>query len=108
VVPEYRPLGNLPTLRRELYLSVRLHGHQPVLGEPLQCECDGWSGHREPVREGCRDDSMSFCCVAAAAPANSAAIKPGTSAGRMPLNVSVADLASATAGLANDVDAVNQ
>jgi hypothetical protein len=46
--------------------------------------------------------------VAPAAPTNCAAMKPGTSIGRMPLKVSVAALASETAGLANDVDAVNQ
>ena len=46
--------------------------------------------------------------VAAAAPPNSARIKPGTSIGRMPLNVFVTALAKATAGLANEVDAVNQ
>ena len=46
--------------------------------------------------------------VAAAAPTNCAAMKPGTSAGRMPLKVSLAALARVTAGLANDVDAVNQ
>ena len=32
----------------------------------------------------------------------------GTSAGRIPANVSDNDLAMVTAGLANDVDAVNQ
>jgi len=46
--------------------------------------------------------------VAAAAPSNCAAIKLGTSVGRMPQKVSVAALARVTAGLANDVDAVNQ
>jgi hypothetical protein len=46
--------------------------------------------------------------VAPAAPKSWAAIKLGTSAGRMPLNVSVAALARVTAGLAKEVDAVNQ
>ena len=46
--------------------------------------------------------------VAATAPANCAATKPGASVGRMPLNVSVAALARVTAGLANEVEAVNQ
>ena len=46
--------------------------------------------------------------VAAAAPINCAAMKPGTSMSRIPLKVSVAALASDTAGFANDVDAVNQ
>lgn|SRR4029077_829139 len=46
--------------------------------------------------------------VAPAAPTNCAATKLGTSAERMPLNVSVAALARVTAGLAKEVDAVNQ
>ena len=46
--------------------------------------------------------------VATAAPNNCAAMKPPTSIGRMPLNVSVIALAKVTAGFANDVDAVNQ
>jgi hypothetical protein len=46
--------------------------------------------------------------VAVPAPNNCATMKPSTSAGRMPLKVSVAALARVTAGLANDVDAVNQ
>ena len=35
-------------------------------------------------------------------------MKPGASAGRIPANVSDAARASVTAGLANDVEAVNQ
>lgn len=46
--------------------------------------------------------------VDAAAPSNCAAMKAGTSVGRIPLKVSVAALARVTAGFANDVDAVNQ
>src|SRR5579862_2339631 len=46
--------------------------------------------------------------VAAAAPANCATMNPGASAGRIPAKVSLADRASVTAGLAKDVDAVNQ
>ena len=42
------------------------------------------------------------------APKSSAAMKPGRSAGRIPENVLVNDRAIATAGLANDVEAVNQ
>ena len=34
--------------------------------------------------------------------------KPGTSAGRIPVNVSVSERASVTAGFANEVDDVNQ
>jgi hypothetical protein len=46
--------------------------------------------------------------VAAPAPTSCAAMKAGASAGRMPANVSLAERASVTAGLAKDVDAVNQ
>jgi hypothetical protein len=35
-------------------------------------------------------------------------MKPGTSTGRMPENVSVIERARVTAGLAKDVEAVNQ
>jgi hypothetical protein len=42
------------------------------------------------------------------APVNSAAIKAGASVGRMPENVFETVRASVTAGLANDVDDVNQ
>ena len=46
--------------------------------------------------------------VATAAPTNCATTNPGTSAGRIPAKVFVAARASVTAGLANDVEAVNQ
>src|SRR5579872_5985558 len=46
--------------------------------------------------------------VAAAAPANCARTNPGASAGRIPANVSDAVRARVTAGLANEVEAVNQ
>src|SRR5262249_8277317 len=46
--------------------------------------------------------------VAAAAPRSCATMKPGASAGRIPANVSEAARASVTAGLANEVEAVNQ
>jgi hypothetical protein len=35
-------------------------------------------------------------------------MNPGTSAGRIPQKLSVSDLATVTAGFANDVDDVNQ
>jgi len=46
--------------------------------------------------------------VAAKAPATCATIKGGASIGRIPANVSLKLRAIVTAGLANDVDAVNQ
>jgi len=45
---------------------------------------------------------------AAAAPSSCATMKAGASEGRMPANVSLAARARVTAGLANDVEAVNQ
>src|SRR5688572_7871272 len=69
-------------------------------------------GPRQPRRERAhgRDTGTSQrnSQVAAAAPASCATTKPGTSAGRMPANVSLAARASVTAGFANEVDAVNQ
>ena len=46
--------------------------------------------------------------VAAAAPNNCATTNHGASAGRIPAKVSLAARASVTAGLANEVEAVNQ
>src|SRR5207237_328561 len=46
--------------------------------------------------------------VAAPAPASWETTNPGTSAGRIPANVSVAERASVTAGFAKEVEAVNQ
>jgi len=60
--------------------------------------CNGRQAGYKPTKQA----------VAAAAPTNCAAMKPRTSAGRMPLKVSLAALARVAAGLANDVDAVNQ
>lgn len=39
---------------------------------------------------------------------NCAAIKPAASMGRMPANVSLSERATVTAGLAKEVEAVNQ
>src|SRR5947209_16701470 len=52
--------------------------------------------------------SQFIATIAATAPQSSAEIKPGRSAGRIPEKVSVIDRAIATAGLANEVDEVNQ
>src|SRR5262249_12563248 len=46
--------------------------------------------------------------VVAPAPSSCAAMKLGASVGRIPANVSLAERASVTAGLANEVDEVNQ
>src|SRR5215472_16070229 len=52
--------------------------------------------------------SQRKSAVAAAAPQSWAEMKPGASTGRIPANVSDAARASVTAGLANEVEAVNQ
>ncbi len=52
--------------------------------------------------------SQPSSAVAATAPTIWAAMKPGACAGWMPENVSVKARATVTAGLANEVEAVNQ
>src|SRR6266566_8521094 len=52
--------------------------------------------------------SQANTAVAASAPRNCMQTNPGTSARRMPENVLVKERAIVTAGLANEVDAVNQ
>src|SRR5436190_5111814 len=52
--------------------------------------------------------SQPITIMAASAPQSSAAMNPGRSVGRIPENVLVSDRAMATAGLANDVEDVNQ
>src|SRR6185369_1829796 len=59
-------------------------------------------------RERLSGTSQAKNPVAVAAPTSWAAMKAGTSRGRMPAKVSLADRASVTAGFAKDVDAVNQ
>src|SRR5579872_5337056 len=54
------------------------------------------------------DSSQLINASAASAPASSATMKPGTSTGRIPEKLLVNDRAMATAGLANDVEDVNQ
>jgi len=53
-------------------------------------------------------NSQFINSMATSAPQSSAAMKPGRSAGRIPEKLLVIDRAIATAGLANDVDEVNQ
>src|SRR6266849_5094163 len=53
-------------------------------------------------------NSHAMNAIPTNAPQSSATMKPGRSAGRMPEKVFVKERAIATAGLANDVDAVNQ
>src|SRR5438445_4448778 len=55
-----------------------------------------------------RRASARLVAITMIAPIHCAAMKPATSAGRMPAKVSVSAGASVTAGLANEVDAVNQ
>ena len=69
----------------------------PGWGTSTSCACVGRLGTSQPKRN-----------VALKAPASCAMMNSGASAGRIPANVSDNDLAMVTAGLANDVDAVNQ
>src|SRR4051812_24521235 len=55
-----------------------------------------------------RPSNQFINSMPAKAPHSSARMNPGRSVGRMPENVFVSDLAMATAGLANEVEAVNQ
>jgi hypothetical protein len=58
--------------------------------------------------EGSDGTSHRNVAVAAAAPRSWATMKPDASTGRMPAKVSLAARARVTAGLAKDVDDVNQ
>src|SRR5262249_35209626 len=73
-------------------------------GEPS----DGMRSTTRSAVDGSTGTSQRKTSVARAAPASCAKMKLGTSAGRMPAKVSVAARARVTAGLANEVDAVNQ
>ena len=63
---------------------------------------------RDANRHGARARSSRSASTASAAPPNSAAAKPGTLCGAMPAKLSLHIRPNAAAGLANDVDAVNQ
>ena len=56
----------------------------------------------------CRPHSQPAIVTASAAPSNCAAMNGTTPAGAMPAKVSDSERAMVTAGLANEVDAVNQ
>ena len=65
---------------------------------------------RNAMTQGLDDDDSSALTASTASPAptSSATTKPGALAGAMPAKVSLNMRPNATAGLANDVDAVNQ
>ena len=63
---------------------------------------------RSAALSGSAGTSQRKSNVAANPPRNCAATKPGTSAGRMPANVSLRQRARVTAGLAKEVEDVNQ
>src|ERR1700754_2544648 len=71
------------------------------------------SERRQAALPGCSAaaparNSQLINASATTAPTNSAAMKPGRSTGRMPEKVLLSERAMATAGLAKDVEAVNQ
>jgi hypothetical protein len=85
-----------------------LHGLCPVrlsLHSPAGCARGNTTSFASEGRPGASQRKRT---VAARAPSNCATIKPGVSDGRMPANVSVNPRASVTAGLAKEVEAVNQ
>ena len=65
--------------------------------------CRSWGRAASPPEQPARE-----ILLAASAPTSSATMKPGTSEGAIPAKVSLSDRAMVTAGLAKDVDAVNQ
>src|SRR6185295_5494925 len=80
------------------------HGVRRWTSRPLTARGRTTSG----ADRGSAGTSHRKRAVAAAAPRSCATMNPGASAGRIPANVSEAARASVTAGLANDVEAVNQ
>src|SRR5438552_2341178 len=71
-----------------------------------RCRETARASYRASIFPSCENHDQTR--VAAHAPANWEAMKPGTSTGRIPEKVFVIERARVTAGLANDVDAVNQ
>jgi hypothetical protein len=70
--------------------------------------CTGTCSHRSISYAVALEKSRRAVARAASAPTNSARIKLGASMGRMPEKEFVNDRAIVIAGLANEVDAVNQ
>src|ERR1700690_85970 len=99
-IPSHAPLGTAASLAvpgMELWaLRFGLLRHQP-LHHPAD------SALRSEPGQSIRDKAS-----AAKAPMVCATTNPGTSAGRIPENVFVSDRATVIAGLANEVEAVNQ
>src|SRR5262245_34487215 len=88
-----------------------------VIGASLRTRSDPigaapeWSGATVGTMTagtGSAGTSQRNSAVAAPAPASCATMKSGTSAGRIPAKVSLAERARVTTGFANEVDAVNQ
>src|SRR5437763_17049173 len=70
--------------------------------------CDGCGTSTSSATAGRVGTSHRNKAVAHAAPKSCTITNPGTSANRIPANVSLAARATVTAGLANEVEAVNQ
>src|SRR5262245_35594067 len=100
-----RQAGNRLHISKFMELSNRCQAEVPR-------EPDGAASERGTTTVGATSGSVGTSQrkrpVATPAPSNCAMMNAGASAGRMPENVSVAERASVTAGLANDVDAGNQ
>ena len=93
-MPMIRPLG----LAGERRFNCPLYGSREGVGV-LMLPSTAFS------LEGISQRNKS---VAASAPSNCTAMKPGVSMGRMPVKVSLIERARVTAGFAKEVEAVNQ
>jgi hypothetical protein len=103
--------GEAAHLFRVRELVEKRGRHLRPAGAVYACEDDRIHEASLRARAGtirCGATSHRKRAVAVAAPRSCAATNAGTSAGRMPANVSLAARASVTAGFANEVDAVNQ
>src|SRR5215467_6910188 len=95
--------GRLPWMSLKSAMRITVH-----LLCPAVRRSDSWGTTTRSATSGNEGTSQRNRIVAAAAPTAWLTKNAGTSAGRIPANVSVAARAIVTAGFANDVDAVNQ
>ena len=110
------PLALLGELRFDLFHAARLGlERRDAIGDALVVDrrdarsvADLRQARRERAHVRGAGTSQPKSQVAAAAPATCASTKLGTSAGRIPANVSLAARARVTAGFANEVEEVNQ
>ena len=83
----------------------RIAGHSFTTDSSVEASPSWWAFEWDMTGDGKNHWNRS---VAQKAPATSAAMNAGASTSRIPANVFEKDRARVTAGLANEVDAVNQ